>query len=668
MSRGRIGISRRSPWPYSIRLNGTGLMCGTKTRQATEYVSAKPQSDAQAAPPDFSYGASDPSLGAVTPYEQFRLGMGLKAQRSQNAKDDEQYDHAIGIDFSVYPWVVGPEITIFAPATTDTTNGVTGFMRVGAVLYAVVGRYALSRTSDTNWPVAQDFGASKAATDCKAFYSNAHAAAHGLVAMGDSENFWYVTAGAWTQTSGGDAMKARAFGVAARELYRAHSINALTKVDIDEDWKLVANWGNDFAFDVGDQSAGIVRLPTTADGILLPIKEDGVYTLQGVNDPDPGYDRKLQDFLPDASNGKAVGRWGNDLYVGSTYSGFWRYDLDLARKQVGPELLTDGSNVVSGYVTACEGTNFALYGGFHNPSTGLSYLCKYLGVTEIDGRAHPIWHGSLSDAYASKITAMAVDTAGAPTGHARLYLGFGDGGLGWFTLPCTPHPADCPDYDFRTTDATGYFPEWHGGFPANDKALEAVTVVAKNFSATTSAEVAYRTSPTGSYTAMNDPFDTGSREKVEFPTALSSTTLGIELTLVNADASASPQITGLGIHHQRHDPYKQVFQIPILADSGLVRRDGTPLRIGRDRIKEVVETAADTAGGVTLPDGASKQVRVRNISQGAAWDGPRGARRAFVLEFTEVQTNVTHGTHGRIMSLGSHAAMENYTHAQLMTI
>jgi hypothetical protein len=29
---------------------------------------------------------------------------------------------------------------------------------------------------------------------------------------------------------------------------------------------------------------------------------------------------------------------------------------------------------------------------------------------------------------------------------------------------------------------------------------------------------------------------------------------------------------------------------------------------------------------------------------------------------------VTHGTHGRIMSLGSHAAMENYTHAQLMTI
>ena len=670
MSRGRLGLSHRSPWPYTFKLNGVGLMGGTKTRQSNEYVAYSPQDQAQAAPSSFGYGADNPAFGAVTAYAQMRLGMGLRVQRNQNAADDEQYPYMLGIDASVYPWVVGPEITTFTPAVTDATNGVVKFVKYDAgTLFAITGRYALTRISDSSWPVAKDFGSGKVATDAVAFYSNAHAAPYALVAMGDSEKFWYMDGSAtWTQHA---TLFARAFGIAARELYRAHAINNIAKVDLDTDWTDAANWGNDYAFDLGDQSAGIVRLPTTADGILLPIKEDGVYTIQGVNDGNPGYDRKLQDFVPHADNGKPVARWGNELYVGSTYSGFWRYAPEsLERKQVGPELLVSGSDVVAGYVTACEGTQFALYGAFWNPATSRSYVCKYVGLATIDGVDHPIWHGSLSDAYTSKITAMAADTIGADAGRVRLYLGFANGAIGWFQLHATPHPADDADYAFRTTDATGRSPRWHGGFPANEKALEAITVTAENFDADRAASVAYRTDPTGSFTDMADPFDTGTREKVGFAIGLSATNLDLELTLANADSSDSPRITGIGIHHHLHTPYRQIFQIRVLADDGLVRRDGTPLRIGRDRIKDVIETAADIAGGVTLvlPDGSSRQVHIRAPSQEVAYDGPRGAKRAFVLECVEITTNQTTGTHDRLEALGSHDAMENYTHAQLETV
>jgi hypothetical protein len=45
-------------------------------------------------------------------------------------------------------------------------------------------------------------------------------------------------------------------------------------------------------------------------------------------------------------------------------------------------------------------------------------------------------------------------------------------------------------------------------------------------------------------------------------------------------------------------------QVDILCSDGLVRRDGVPLRIGRQEIKRIVEAAVDNPGAVscTLPD------------------------------------------------------------------
>lgn len=658
------GRSWVSPGPYTFVLAGTGLMGGTVDRQTTSYQSFKPDDQGQVAPTSFGYSADNPAFGATTDYNAFPLGMGLRSQRHQNVAEDGRYAYALGVDASVYPWVKGPDLTTFTPTTTDATNGVTRFMKVGSNYYAITGRYALLRVNDTSWTVAQDFGAAKVSLDALAFYSNGVGAAYGFVAMGDSDNFWYVTGGVWAQHA---SLKARAFGLTGREFYRAHTTNTLAKVDTDADPATAANWSNDNAFTIGDQSSGITRLVTTRDGTLLAIKTDGVYTLDEVGD-----DHLLHPFVPDSYNGRAVGLWGNHTYAGFTYNGFYRFDESgTSREQVGPELLVDGSNVVAGQVTACCGTAYALYGAIYNPDTGNSYLAKFLGVAEVDGKKHPVWHGSLSQALTAKVTAMDVQTDGAAAGHVRLYLGYANGKIGWFTLPCTPHPADCSSYRFTTTDGTIDLPDWDQGFGANVKALDAVTMKARNFSSTNYAVVSYRTDPTGAFTAMSEHFDSGQREKVEFPSASSATVLGLRVTLTNSVNTSSLQITGLGLLAQVQTDLREVYEIFVLAEDGLRRRDGAPLRIGRDRIKDVVTTAASTPGSVTLvlPEGDSVQVRVKGFRKTTAWDWSiRRPRSSFALECVQVTTNVVYGTHARMEAQGSHAALMARTHAQLMAL
>lgn len=651
----------RSPGRYTFVLAGTGLMGGTATRYGTSYRSYKPPSQTNVNPPEFSYGADPPDLGAVTKYGAFPLGMGLKSQRKSNAALDLQYDYTLGVDASVYPWVKGPDLTTFTPATTDSTNGVTKFLKVGASLYAVTGRYALLRVNDSSWTVAQDFGSGKVSLDAIDFYSNAAGAAYGFVAMGDADNFWYVTGGVWAQHA---SLKARAFGVVGREFFRAHSTNTLAKVDTDADPLTAGNWSNDNAFTIGDKSSAVVRLPTTAAGVLLAVKTDGVYTLDEAGD-----DLKLHAFFPDADNGKAVTRHGNHLFVGFTHNGFWRFDeTGGGRQQVGPELLTDGSNVVAGVVTQAKGTQFGLYGAFYKPDTGASYLCKFAGVTDA---GVPIWHGSLTQNLGSKVTAMEVDTAGADAGHTRLYLGFADGDVGWFPLPCTPHPSDCSSYRFATADGVLRTPTWDGGFGANTKALDAITVSGRNLTSANYVSVRTRTDPSGAWTAMSGNFDSGQREKIEFPSASSATILDTEVTLVNAANTSSPEVTGFGVHHQVQTPYRQVFWIHVLAENNLRCRDGTPLLIGHDRIRNVVETVADTPGSVTLvlPEGDSMQIRVRGVEKTVAFEQPfRRPRSAFALECVQVVTNQVYGTYDRIEALGSYDAMEARTYDQLESL
>ena len=52
----------------------------------------------------------------------------------------------------------------------------------------------------------------------------------------------------------------------------------------------------------------------------------------------------------------------------------------------------------------------------------------------------PAWHGSITRLRGERITDMLSPGRG-PRRPRRMYLGFSDGTIGWFTLPCVPDPA-----------------------------------------------------------------------------------------------------------------------------------------------------------------------------------------------------------------------------------
>jgi hypothetical protein len=249
-----------------------------------------------------------------------------------------------------------------------------------------------------------------------------------------------------------------------------------------------------------------------------------------------------------------------------------------------------------------------------------------------------------------------------------VYLGFADGSLGWFTLPCTRHPADCASYRFATPNATLRLPTWGGGFGADVKALDAVTVTGRNLAPATHVLVATRRADgVDAFAPMPEPFDAGQRERVAFPPGSAATMLEVQATLVNTATTASPQVFGLGLHHQLQTPYRQVFEIRVLCEDGLRRRDGTPMRLGRDATQAALLQAADTPGSVVVvfPEGNAKRCRIRGLQKDVAFDhATRRTRAAYVLSMTEVSSQVISGTYARIEAVGVYDVLEQYSFDQ----
>ena len=127
----------------------------------------------------------------------------------------------------------------------------------------------------------------------------------------------------------------------------------------------------------------------------------------------------------------------------------------------------------------------------------------------------------------------------------------------------------------------------------------------------------------------------------------------------------------MSLHQQLHTPLREVYDIPILAEDGLVRLDGVPMSIGRARITAIVRAAADSAGGTTivLPDETTKKVRVRGYRETMAWEmgSTRKARHAYVLTLAEVQTDSVYGLVSRLLSY-TVGDLLPYTVAQLATL
>ena len=649
------GLSRRRPYPFDFVIAGTGLMAG-QAKKGADLVARKSQDMSQVAPTDFAYSSLPPQWGRVMPYEDLSGGIGLKMQQ---AWEDKQSRYCLNADTSMgRVWLKGPDLGTITPSVVDDANGISEFFEIGGVLFALNGRYVQRRSSDLDWNTGRyDFGEGKAAQDVAVFYSNGLAAEYAYIAMGDAEHIYRFDGTNFVQHA---SLFARALCAVGREFYRAHDTNLLAKVDVDADPWDAANWGADNAFRVGDKSAGINRLAVTVTGAMLVLKADGIWSLDEV-----GQDHNLYPFLAlgkSDGNGKGCGPWMNDLYVpyGQTLC---RVKSDFSIERVDTETATD-DGPVQGPITCFLGhETFHGYGGRYNPDTGDSYLMKF---TRADR-----WHGSITPAFAGKkITALHKSRIGAPAGHHRLYLGFSDGSVAWFTLPCAANPAACDQYTFSTADGRIYFPLATFLFHADRKAFQAVTVEGLNLSASNYAQFEYRTDLQAAHTPLGVDFTGSPRQEAEFPNDTAGSLLDHCLVLKSLANTSCPQITALAIRHAVRPALVLTYEFSILAVDGLAKRDGTPLRLGAEQIKRIVRNVMGVAGSVQviLPDESNEQLSLVDYSETLAWDERlRQWRAALAVRAVQYKLNTLYGTHARLQAY-SHAALQGYTHRQLMAI
>jgi hypothetical protein len=631
------GRPQRVPFPYDARIGTLGVMLGASAKGGQPgLVTTNPTTLDNVAPSDFSYQALPPEYGRIFSVEDLSGGYGCA--RFDEASGLKRYRYAEGADASTGYGELGPEITTLTPSTVDSTNGITGFFEIGGKLFALNGRYCHLRTSDADWNTSRkDFGSGKAALDSAVFYANNLSAQSAYVAMGETEPIYKFDGTTWTQHAEVSKIYARAFAVVGSEFYRAHTTNLMAKVDTDADPFVIANWSADNAWHIGDKSAGITRLGVTALGSIVAFKSDGIYTVDAEN-----IDHPLFPFLKmanDTDGGKAVGAWLNDLYV--TYrGGTFRVSPDWSAEVVGPERIADNDSPVRGRVTSLAGHGtHHLYAGLLADG-GNGYLLK-MGK---DGA----WHGSISQPFTSKtITAMYVSSIGAPTSHQRMYLGFSDGSVGWFVLPCTTNPRGCTSYRWTTVAGNIYYPRLTFGFGADQKVIPTMQV--KGLLSPGSVTLAYRSDlattwiTAGSATASNF-------EDVDLPAATSATVLEVRATLANSATAATTVLMGVGIQHWLNVQEKDRTALLVLATENLIRRDGTPYRQVPATIKAEIE--ALRGGGyvaITLPTEEQITARVVSVAQSVAWsERLRKWTAALRVELAQETDQALYGTWARI--------------------
>lgn len=465
---------------------------------------------------------------------------------------------------------------------------------------------------------------------------------------------------------------ARAWGIVGREFYRALDSNKLSKVDTDADPWNEANWGAQNQFYVGDHSSVITRLAVTATGTLLIYKTDGIYTLGPGGEYYALYPQLK--MAKDDDNGKAHAGWLNDEWV-AYGGGLYRIGQDFSIRAAGPELAIANNSPVKGRITALAGHNtFNLYALLHNSDTDDSYLMKYGAWVNSDGNPEAqrleAWHGSISPAFVNKHgTAMATTDVGAPSDHWQMYLGFDDGTLAFFTLPCSPNPAACGQYDFSTADGYLYGPKAHFLFEADQKAILGLTLESLSAGATAYTQFEYKTDTDDGYVALGSDF-VQPLQYANFPNGTGTVWFDWRLVLKNTLSTVTPQVVGLGIHHAVRPSIKLIYQFLVLAVDGLIKRDGTRMRLGAAAIKKAVKDEAGRVGVSTLllPDEQSVDLLLTGYKEATAWDERNKQwRAALSVEGVQFQINSLYGTYGRLKAY-TYGELAAYTYGQIKSL
>lgn len=638
-----------------------------RSKQGAPLIITKPQDLSQQQPFEQGFSVQSMVVEKVHVYDDLSLGYG---QRIQQQPHERRYYYTDNADLSVGGvWMKGPALSGVTPVTTDATNGATKFLEMAGVLYALVGRYCLVRGSDLSWTVSKDFGVGKVAFDGIVFFTNVGGGQNLLyVGMGDSELMWKFDGAVWTQHA---TLFARSFQVVGREFWRSYDVNKVAKVTTDTDPWTAVNWGA--AFTIGDRQFPITRLGVTVTSGLLIFKTDGIYSLDSV-----GVDHNLYPFLRgsiDANNGVPNGSWINDVYVGYR-DGLLRIGADYSVRAIGPELLVNNDSPVRGRITGVIGHDtFNLYAAINNEDTGNSYLLKFGSWLTLNAPPDWIapqgttaqrleaWHGSIGPTFTGKrITAMGKSSIGAPASHYRLYLGFSDGTIQWFTLPCAPNPQACSAYTFSAADGFVYLPPWHAMAINDLKAVKAFTVSSLNASPTDYAELEFQTGPAG-WVSSNVDYTQAPRQRADAPVGTQGSLINFRVRL-KTNGGTTPLLTGLAIHHAVRPQFVPVMQFSILVDTFLVKRDGTRLRQSVDDLRRLVNLAAQLAGPVpvTLPDETQWNLAIVGYEEGDAWD-ERLKRWSGAIKLTcaPFQTTPVAGPRGGT----TYAQMAQYTYAAL---
>jgi hypothetical protein len=627
--------TKRSPWPYHVIVNGTGFMIGSQQPGQPALVSVETQSISQVAPPDYSYAGSNPTNDREDPFQQLTLGMGMSIQEKW---DDQRYSSANAVDLSVWPWVMGPEINTYLPGSVDAVHGINKFFELGTTLYAVNGTNVLRKAvgADT-WSVAHTFGAP--ILDVCVFTSNFDGVQRAFFALQTGTAQWTSDGTAYTAMP---TFTALAFTVVGKEFWWADDTNRLRKLDTNADPTNEGNYTS-LIFRTGDKSSAITSLLVTAGGTLVVAKTDGCYTLDAA-----GADHELFPFLRYAdlpNNGKATGTFENGLYVAYGNS-LGRIDPDLSWTSVGPDDLSSNASGITGAVTAFAGVEMMFaYAALLDKDSNTGYLCKFGAwvsqgvrgprqstlVTALgsQGTGEPVhidaWHGSISIPFVGRaIQSLFVSQLGQAVGHTRTYIGFSDGTIGWMINPCTPNPAGCSTYRYFVGDGWVDLPTWHATYHASPKSLRHFSVTGPNLDSGKYVTLEYRLDPTPSmpWTSLGHMFNTAVYDRVKFPIDAGCTLAAFRVHLHNAVNTATPLVSAVSVGHALRPQRLMEFACDILCADGLVRRDGIPIRMGRQKIQQLIEAAVDTVGAVrvTLPDETTQELMLTEYSMLQSFD------------------------------------------------
>lgn len=677
------GFGRPRPYPYDAVINGLRVMLlytdADAAKRGAILISEKPSDQSNVVPTDYGEDARSPILGKNSTYATLHFGIGQKIEPRQGGQSG-RYRFAVGVDASIAQRIAmpGPDIRRHStPALPVTAGPLNRFFELGGVLYWVCGRFLVRRTDDSTSAVIYDFGVGQTVTDVAVFGPNSGTQVWAYFAMGDTTPMYRFDGTTVTQHA---SLTARAFCVRGNDLHRANQVNQVSTVSVDSDPWLFVNWAPENQWYIGDKSSPITRMVAHSSGTsgpggstyLVVYKTDGIYSLN-----DAGEDQQYLSFLKDArlaDNGEAGGPFGNDMWVrmGET---LWRLDPGMQAHEAGPEMVGTVDPLLQGKITAFAGHgSFHAYAGLYNHVDQASYLLKYGARAEReDGSVEdiPAWHGSISLPFTGvRITELYKSTVGAPTDHTRLYLGFSNGTMGWFVLPCVPDPASCDQYRFSTDEGWIQLSDGHAGFQGNQKLILSATIGGQNLDPLTYARLAYELDYSGTTLDLEGHFDQAPSETISFPDDTLATYAGWRIYLKGTTTTRPPLLTAFSIRWRLRTPLQQIYQLLIAAEDRLLARDGTPLRYGARKIKAHIRDTVDSAKSVLiiLPDEEQKRMSLIDISEQQGYDAKyRRWRDAMLVTAVEDESAGVYGTYGRLDTL-TYGDLDRMTYGDLESI